>query len=151
MEWALWRCVGSKTTTRATRTLQPHWNRSMPSSFDSVTPSFFQRRLPEGKCDLIFKVAFGSNSAGARDLAVSRMTVWRWRNGQATIPKSVLDKLGDRLQTKVEEAHAAQNKLRDILALPPKPPRPLSGCCAGRHRKIKKLPVTKEEWAALGY
>ena len=123
----------------------------MPSSFVSVTSSFFQRRLPEGKYDPIFRVAFGSNSAAAKDMEVSRMTVWRWRNGQATIPKSVMDKLGARLQTRVEEAHAAQDKLREILALPAKPPRPLSGCCAGRHRKIKKLPVTKEEWAALGY
>jgi hypothetical protein len=32
------------------------------------------------------------------------------------------------------EAHAARDNLREFRALLPKPPRPLSGCCAGRGR-----------------
>jgi hypothetical protein len=66
------------------------------------------------------------------------MTIWRWRHDRAPIPAWVTKVLSNLLQDKVEEAHAAQTRLRDILALPPKPPRPLSGCCAGRERRVKK-------------
>jgi hypothetical protein len=121
----------------------------MPLRSEPVTPSRFERRLPGGKHDLIFKVAFGSDGAAARVFRVSRMTIWRWRHEQAAIPKRVLDDLRGRLQTKVEEARAAQDDFDNFLKLPAKPPRPLSGCCAGLHRKTRKIPTTPEEWAAL--
>lgn len=132
------------------RTAQPHFNRAMPSRSGSVTSSRFERRIPGGKHDLMFSVAFGSDAAAARFFRVSRMTVWRWRHDRAALPKGVLEALPDLLQTKVAEAHAAQNELRDILSLPAKTPHPLSGCCAGLHRRTKKIPTTAEEWAALG-
>lgn len=91
-------------------------------------------------------MAFGTDGAAARRLGVTRMTIWRWRHGWAPIPKRVLNELRDLLQTRVEEAHVAQNELRDILALPPRPPRKLSGCCAGLHRRVKKMPVTAANW-----
>jgi len=132
------------------RALQLPRDRLMPSSFDSVTSSCFERRHPAGKYDLIFKVAFGSDAVAAKALGVSRMTVWRCRHDRAVIPKRILDDLRGRLQTRVTEAHAAQEVLNAFLALPPKPPRKLSGCCAGFNRRTKKIPTTPEEWAALG-
>jgi hypothetical protein len=111
------------------------------SRFDSVTSSRFERRLPGGKYDLMFKVAFGSNAAAARALRVSIMAIWRWRHDRAPLPKWVADILADRIQTRVEEAHAAQSQLHDFLREPPKPPRKLSGCCAGRERRVKVLLV----------
>jgi len=78
------------------------------------------------------------------------MTVWRWRHDRAPLLKWVADILADRIQTRVEEAHEAQKQLNDFRALPPKPPRKLSGCCAGLNRRTKRLPVTAEDWAALG-
>jgi hypothetical protein len=114
----------------------------MPSSFDSVTPSRFQRRLPGGKHDLIFKVAFGNDAAAARYPRVSRMTVWRWRHDRSPLPQLVTEILSDLLQTRVAEAHRAQQELRDILALPPRPPRPLSGCCAGLERKPRNRSIS---------
>jgi hypothetical protein len=106
---------------------------------DHVTSSRFERRLPGGEHDLIFKVAFGSDGAAARFFKVSRMTIWRLRHGRAAMPEWALEALPDLIQAKVAEAHLAQTELRDILALPPKPPRPLSGCCAGRQRRTKQL------------
>jgi hypothetical protein len=120
------------------RALQPPGDQSMPSSFEPVTRSCFERRMPDGKLDLIFKVAFGIDAAAARYLRVSRMSIWRWRHDRAPIPAWVMKVLSDRLRDKVAEAQAAQGKLQYMQALPPKPHRPLSGCCAGLHRKIKK-------------
>lgn len=122
----------------------------MPSCFGSVTPSRFERRIPVGKHDSIFKVAFGSDGTAARFFGVSRMTVWRWRHDRTPLPKWALKAIPELIQAKVAEAHAAQNELRDILALAAKPPRPLSGCCTGLRRKARRIPVTAEEWAALG-
>jgi hypothetical protein len=51
----------------------------------------------------------------------------------------------------VEQVHEAQDDLRRYRAQPPKPPRKLSGCCAGYGRKLKKIPQSAAEWAALGY
>jgi transposase-like protein len=87
----------------------------------------------------MFKVAFGSYSAAARHFNVSRMTLWRWRHEWAPIPKVVAEKMKKLVHEKVVEAHEAEVQLRDFLALPPKPERPLSGCCAGRHRRPKRL------------
>jgi hypothetical protein len=103
-----------------------------------------------GRHDLAFKVAFGGDGAAARYLKVSRMSVWRWRHDRAPLPKWVADILPDLIQAKVAEAHEAQTQFGYFLREPPKPPRKLSGCCAGRYRKAKRMPRTPEEWAALG-
>jgi len=108
----------------------------MPLSSEIVTPSRFERRVPGGRLDLVFKVAFGSNAAAARSLQVSKMTVWRWCHDRSPLPKWVADVLVDIIQKKVEQAHEAKQRLRDYRALPSRPPRPLSGCCAGRERRI---------------
>jgi hypothetical protein len=121
------------------------------SSFGAVTSSRFRRRLPGGRHHLAFKVAFGSDAVAARYFGVSRMTIWRWRHDRSPLPKQVVDVLPKLLQNKVAEAHLAQTEFGYFLREPPKPPRPLSGCCAGRHRRVKRMSVTAEEWAALGY
>jgi hypothetical protein len=107
----------------------------MAPSSEPVTTSRFERRVPGGRHDLIFKVAFGSDAAAARAFRVSRMTVWRWRHDRTPLPKRVVDALPDLIQNKVVEAHLAQTELRHFLALPPKPLRQLSGCCAGFERR----------------
>lgn len=111
----------------------------MPQRFRSVTSSRFERRAPGGKHDLLFRVAFGGDGAAARFLGVSRMTVHRWRRAETPLPQWVMEVLPDVLQTKVAQAHQAQEELRYLLTLPPRPPRPLSGCCAGRERKPANL------------
>jgi hypothetical protein len=80
--------------------------------------------------DIIFRVAFGSDAAAARKLRVSRMTIWRWRHDRAPLPRWVVEALPNLIQNKVAEAHLAQTELGYFLALPAKPPRKLSGCCA---------------------
>jgi hypothetical protein len=117
----------------------------MTYRFGSVTPSRFQRQLPGGKHDFLFKVVFASDPTAARFLKVSRYTVWRWRHDRSPLPQWVSEILDDLVQNKVVEAHEAQNQLRDFRSLPPRPPRKLTGCCAGRHRKAKRLPVTPED------
>jgi hypothetical protein len=123
----------------------------MRSSFGTATSSRFARRLPGGRHDLLFKVVFGGDAAAARFFRVSKMTIWRWRHDKAPLPKRVIDALPELLQQRVAETHLAQTEFKCFLREPPKPLRTLSGCCAGRHRKIKKMPRTAEEWAALGY
>jgi Homeodomain-like domain len=88
----------------------------MLGRFDSVTPSRFERRIPAGRHDLVFKVVFGSDAAAARALGVSRMTVWRWRHDRAPLPVFLLNVLPDLLQSKVAEAHEAQQDFRYFLA-----------------------------------
>ena len=87
---------------------------------------------------MVFRVAFGSDAAAARALRVSKMTVWRWRHDRTSLPRRVIEALPDLIQTKVAEAHEAQQELRYFLALPPKPPRKLSGCCAHRERSTSQ-------------
>ena len=111
----------------------------MPLRFGSATSSRFERRLPGGRHDLLFKVVFGSDAAAGQYFRASRMTIWRWRHDRAPLPKWVADALSDLVQISVAEAHAAQDELRYFLALPSKAPRPLSGCCAGYVRKPKTL------------
>jgi hypothetical protein len=107
----------------------------MPSRSELVTSSRissrFQRRLPGGRHDLIFKVAFGSDAVAAKMLRRSRMTVWRWRHDRAALPKWVADVLDGLVQKRVEQAREAQAQLRYFRQLPPRPPRRLTGCCAG--------------------
>jgi hypothetical protein len=122
----------------------------MSLRFETVTRSRFERRLPGGRHDLAFKVAFGSDAVVARCLKVSRMTVWRWRHDRTPLPKRVIKLMPDLIQAKVAEAHEAQTQFGHFLREPPKPPRKLSGCCAGRYRRAKRMPRTPEEWAALG-
>ena len=105
----------------------PSWSKPVTSSQNS---SRFQRRHPEGRHDLIFKVAFGSDAAAARSLRRSKMTIWRWRHDRSPLPKWVVSVLDLLVQTRVEQAHEAQAQLRYFRQLPPKPPRRLTGCCA---------------------
>ena len=79
----------------------------------------FQRRVAPGRHDLVFKVAFGTDGRAARFLGVSRMTIWRWRNGRCPLPVFVLNALLDLLQAKVADAHQAQQDFRYFLAEPP--------------------------------
>jgi hypothetical protein len=113
------------------RAANPHIGPLMLSSFGSATPSRFERRLPGGQHDPLFRVVFGSDAAASRFFRVSKMTVWRWRHDRAPLPEWVVRILSELVQRKVAEAHEAQNALRYFLALPRKPPPPLSGCCAG--------------------
>src|SRR5215471_13513633 len=113
----------------------------MPPRFRPVTSPRFERRLPPGRHDLLFKVVFGGNAAAARYFRVSKMQVWRWRHDRSPLPRLVADVLASLVQEKVAEAHLAQAELGYFLREPPRPPRPLSGCCAGLGRKAKKLPM----------
>lgn len=97
----------------------------------TVTTSRFERRLPGGQHKPAFKLAFGSYGAAARALGVSRTTIWRWCHDLSPLPRYVAETLADIVQDKVLDAHAAKNHLSDFLALPPKPPRKLTGCCGG--------------------
>jgi hypothetical protein len=72
------------------------------------------------------------------------MTIWRWRHDRSPLPEWVWKILNDLVQDKVREAHEAQQEFRYFLQEPPKPPRKLSGCCAGRYRKPKKWPMTEK-------
>jgi hypothetical protein len=115
----------------------------------SVTPSRFQRKLPGGRHDRLFRFLFGGDGAAARFLGVNRMRVWRWRHG-ADLPDWVAELLTHQAQKAVEQAHEVQDDLRHYRAEPTKPPQ-LSGCCAGYGRKLKTIPRTDAEWAAMGY
>jgi hypothetical protein len=107
----------------------------MRPSDGAVPSSRFERRLPGGQHKRAFKVAFGTFGAAARSLHVSRTTIWRWCHGLSPLPRYVAEILVDVVRDRILDAHAAQNHLRDFLAQPPKPPRPLSGACAGYSRK----------------
>ena len=118
--------------------------------FDSVTPSRFERKTPRGRHDLALKVALGSDSKVAKYFGVSRMQAWRWRHDRAPLPERVIKALPDLIQAKVKEAHEAQTEFGYFLLEPPKPPPPLSGCCAGHVRKLRRTPRTAAEWVAVG-
>src|SRR5271155_5016018 len=102
-----------------------------------VTSSRFERRIPPGRFDLLFRVTFGGDAMAARSLRVSRTQIWRWRH-RSHLPNWVADILTDLVQRKVEEAHLAQTELRYFLQEPPKPPRPLSGCCSAEYVRKPK-------------
>jgi len=124
----------------------------MPPRSGPVTPSRYKARLPGGQHALAFKVAFDGNIAdAARFFRVSRMTIWRWCHDRSPLPRKIADILEKLLHDKVWDAHAAEQGLRWFLELPPPPLRKLSGCCAGRMRRLKRIPQTAAEWAALGY
>jgi hypothetical protein len=84
-----------------------------------VTPSPFERRIPGGRLDLIFRVAYGSTAAAARSLRVSRMRVWRWCHDRSALPEWVADVLAHLVHEKVREAHDAQDRLRESRGPPP--------------------------------
>jgi hypothetical protein len=118
----------------AARISQLHLPHPMRSCSDTVTSprisSRFQRQLPGGRHDLVFRVAFGSDAAAARSLRRSKMTIWRWRHDRSPVPRWVFDVLVDLVQSKVADACAAGQDLNYLRQLPPRPPRPLTGCCA---------------------
>jgi hypothetical protein len=64
------------------------------------------------------------------------MTIWQWRHDRSPLAEWVSKILDDQLQAKVAEACEARQEFRYFLQEPPKPPRKLSGCCAGRQRSI---------------
>jgi hypothetical protein len=107
----------------------------MPNRSDSVTSSRFERRLPGGRHDLAFKVVFGSTAAAARYFKVSRMQVWRWRHDRSPLPPQVADALASLIRDRMVEVNHAREELQHFLREPPKPRRPLSGCCASYIRK----------------
>jgi len=109
----------------------------MPACSESLTPSRFERRVRSGRHDLAFRVAFGTLGKAAKYFRVSFMTVWRWCHDRTALPSWVAEALADLVHQKVVEAHEAQNRLQDFRREPPKPPRPLSGCCAGYERRPK--------------
>jgi hypothetical protein len=95
---------------------------NMPSRFHSVTSPRFERRIPAGRHDLVFRVAFGSDGRAARFLRVSKMTIWRWRHDRCPLPEYVIRVLPDLLQDRVAAAHEAQQNFRYFLAEPPSGP-----------------------------
>ena len=127
--WAMTRGIG-----HSQREAQTHPRPPMPSCSEPVTPprisSRFQRRLPGGRYDLVFRVGLGSDAIAARMLRRSRMTIWRWRHDRSPLPIWVADILADRVQSKIADACAARQDLNFLRQLPPRPPRALSGCCA---------------------
>jgi hypothetical protein len=122
----------------AARISQLHLPDPMRSCSEPATSSRissrFQRRLPGGRHDLIFRVVFGSDAAAARSLRRSKMTIWRWRHDRSPPPKWVIDILVDLVQRKVADACAARQELNYLRQLPPNPPRPCRAV-AGYSRK----------------
>jgi hypothetical protein len=98
----------------------------MLSRSHSVTPSRFQRKLPGGRHDLAFKVAFGGDAKAARALRLSRMTIWRMRHDRVPLPNWIAVILADLVRTKVAEAHEADDQLRNFL----REPKPVVHRCA---------------------
>jgi len=91
----------------------------MPSRFDSVTSSRFERRMPAGRHDLVFKMVFGSYAAASRFFRVSKMTIWRLCHDRGPLPEFVVRALPPLLKTKVAEAHEAQQEFNNFLTEPP--------------------------------
>ena len=106
------------------RTARSRPANAMPLRSESVTSSRFQRRLPGGKLDRVFK-PLGTDAGVARQLLVSKMSVWRWRNGRAPLPEWVSDIL---LEKDAEEAcgarHARSEGRRAAVWSPLRPPLP---------------------------
>jgi hypothetical protein len=110
----------------------------MSSCCDTVTPSRFERRLPPGRLEPIFKAAFGTFGKAAVHLGVARQTIARWARLTPPPPRWVLDALKDPVQQKIAQAHAAEFELNILLKSPLPPPRPLSGCTAKYARREKR-------------
>jgi len=109
----------------------------MSSRSNTVTPSPFERRLPPGKLEPVFKMAFGTFGKAAARLHVTPQTIARWARLSPPPPAWVLDALKEPVQQKITAAHAAQFELNLLLQQPPRPPRKLSGCCARYERTVK--------------
>jgi hypothetical protein len=110
----------------------------MPYRFRSVTSSRFERRALGGRHDLAFQIAFGGDGRAARSLGISRMQVWRYRHDKTPLPRGLADLLTQIIRDRVTEAHLAETQLNDFRREPPRPPRRLTGCCEGYHRKPVK-------------
>jgi hypothetical protein len=120
------------------RAAQPCTGASMSSWFNSLTSSPFERRVPPGRLEPIFRQVFRSYGAAARYFKVAEMTIWRWCHDRSPPPEWVLDALAPLIQKKVESSHFAQDELKRFVALSGRPPRPLSGCTARYARREKR-------------
>jgi hypothetical protein len=109
----------------------------MSSCSNSLTSSAFERRVPPGRLEPVFREVFRSYGAAARYFKVAEMTIWRWCHDRSPPPPRVLDALAPLIQKKVGASHFAQDELRRFRALPSQPPRKLSGCCARYERTVK--------------
>ena len=107
----------------------------MSSCSNSLTSSTFERRVPPGRLEPVFREVFRSYGAAARYFKVAEMTIWRWCHDRSFPPKRVLDALVPLSHKKVESSHFAQNELRHFMALPPRSPRKPSGCCAPGYKR----------------
>ena len=110
----------------------------MSSCSEPITSSPFERRVPPGRLEPIFRQVFRSYGAAARYFKVAEMTIWRWCHDRSFPPAWVLDALAPLIQKKVESSHFAQDELRRFVALPSRPPRKLSGCTAKYARREKR-------------
>jgi hypothetical protein len=73
-----------------------------------------------------------------RDIALSAAIICGL-NSAANGQNGVADILDGLVQKRVEQAHEAQTQLRYFRQLPPRPPRPLTGYCAGYTRDHSRL------------
>src|SRR5262245_2116098 len=117
---------------------QPCAGAAVCSCTKTVTSTRFERRLPPGRLEPVFREAFGTFGKAACRLRVTRQTIARWARLTPPPPRWVLDELKDIIQKRVEAVHFAQNELKYYMAEPPRPPRKLSGCCAGYQRREKR-------------
>lgn len=99
------------------------------------TSSRFARSHPGGSWDYLFRLLFPSDEVAARYFYVSQMTVWRWRHDRVPLPRHVAEQLLDLVADWLRRAADARQHLASYVTEPP-PLRKLSGCCAGRERRM---------------
>ena len=107
----------------------------MSSCSSTVTRSCFERRLPPGKLEPMFKLAFGTFGKAAAYFHVERQTIARWSRLSPPPPRRFLDDLAERIQEKIREVHHVQTELGYYLAEPARSPRKPSGCCAPGYKR----------------
>jgi hypothetical protein len=109
----------------------------MSSRSNTVTPSRFERRLPPGELEAMFKFVFGTFGKAAVHFHVSRQTIARWARLSPFPPPHVMDVLNDFFQKKMSAAGDIRNEFNLIRQRPPRPQRALSGCTAKYGRREK--------------
>lgn len=116
----------------------------MPTCSARVTSSRFVAHVPLADQAAVFTALFDSTADAARRLAVSRMSVWRWRHGRSPIPRWAAERLDDLARDKLAAVVATQDCLRALLDRPT-PIRRLTGCCAlkDQHRSARSEPNTR--------